>query len=69
MRHTTPADLADSLGRSLRSGEWDTYRNPDCRTCQGGESTRPSHDGSARCESGSLASGGYKSHCTCDTCF
>lgn len=29
----------------------------------------PSHDGSASCESGSLASGGRNSHCTCDTCF
>ena len=25
--------------------------------------------GSTRCESGSLASGGMRSYCTCDTCF
>jgi hypothetical protein len=29
----------------------------------------PSHRGSIRCESGSIASGGRRSHCTCDTCF
>lgn len=29
----------------------------------------PSHRGSTMCESGSLASGGNNSHCTCDTCF
>ena len=29
----------------------------------------PSHRGSTRCQSGSLASGGTRSHCTCDTCF
>lgn len=28
-----------------------------------------SHDGSRRCESGSIASGGNRSHCTCDRCF
>jgi hypothetical protein len=29
----------------------------------------PSHDGSRFCQSGSLASGGSRSHCSCDTCF
>lgn len=29
----------------------------------------PSHDGSRRCESGSIASGGTRSHCSCDACF
>jgi hypothetical protein len=29
----------------------------------------PSHTGSASCESGSIASGGTNSHCSCDTCF
>jgi hypothetical protein len=29
----------------------------------------PSHAGSRMCESGSLASGGDRTHCTCDTCF
>ncbi len=29
----------------------------------------PRHDGSTLCESGSIASGGERSHCSCDTCF
>ena len=29
----------------------------------------PSKNGSARCESGSIASGGNKAHCSCDICF
>lgn len=29
----------------------------------------PSHAGSTGCESGSLASGGNRSHCSCDACF
>lgn len=43
-----------------------------CETCEqikreGGFG--PSHNGSKRCESGSIASGGQNAHCTCDTCF
>ena len=29
----------------------------------------PSHFGSSSCQSGSLASGGNNSHCSCDMCF
>jgi hypothetical protein len=29
----------------------------------------PSHRGSDACESGSLASGGDRTHCSCDVCF
>lgn len=29
----------------------------------------PSHNGSTRCESFSIASGGHREHCTCDVCF
>lgn len=29
----------------------------------------PSKEGSPRCESGSIASGGKNTYCTCDTCF
>jgi hypothetical protein len=39
-----------------------------CRRCR--DPTDPtSHMGSASCRSRSLASGGSRSHCTCDTCF
>jgi hypothetical protein len=41
----------------------------NCPICQIKESLKPSHMGSKNCESGSLASGGNKSHCTCDICF
>lgn len=40
-----------------------------CKTCMDPESFKPSHKGSAQCESGSIASGGTRAHCTCDTCF
>ena len=39
-----------------------------CRICLRHE-WGPSHDGSKRCESGSIASGGNRSHCSCDICF
>jgi hypothetical protein len=39
-----------------------------CRQCAQDE-MGPSHNGSARCESHSIASGGHRSHCTCDVCF
>jgi len=29
----------------------------------------PRHKGSRFCRSGSIASGGEREHCTCDTCF
>jgi len=44
--------------------------NKNCETCKtyfvsGG----PSHTGSSHCRSGSLASGGSRSHCSCDSCY
>jgi len=41
---------------------------PVCGQCETG-GYGPSHQGSVACESGSIASGGTKSHCTCDVCF
>lgn len=29
----------------------------------------PSHDGSAACQSGSIASGGTRAHCSCEACW
>lgn len=37
--------------------------------CDPNDPYGPSHDGSTRCQSGSLASGGTRSHCTCDACY
>ena len=39
-----------------------------CEMCKN-KGMRPTHDGSPRCESGSIASGGTVEHCTCDVCF
>lgn len=50
---------------------WVCKATTDCRLCRAiaEEGFGPSHNGSKRCESGSIASGGDKSHCSCDTCF
>ena len=40
-----------------------------CPTCALPDDLKPSHNGSRRCESGSIASGGTKAHCSCDLCF
>ena len=69
-----------ALGRSAdeftverdQFGEWLVYvrtaaAQASCSGCTGGFG--PSHEGSTRCESGSIASGGHIAHCTCDTCF
>jgi hypothetical protein len=55
------------------SGAAKEWRNlAQCKTCEtvreeGGFG--PSHNGSPLCRSGSIASGGTRAHCTCDTCF
>ena len=43
----------------------------DCHECRAAlsDSMYPRHSGSRNCNSGSIASGGNRSHCTCDTCF
>ncbi len=40
----------------------------DCKGCNV-VGIHPSHNGSKSCKSGSIASGGFRAHCTCDTCF
>ncbi len=46
---------------------------PDCKTCRDIHDSRdrfgPSHRGARNCESGSIASGGDRAHCTCDWCW
>jgi hypothetical protein len=41
----------------------------ECPTCRMPDLMKPSHNGSPRCQSGSIASGGKNAHCTCDVCF
>lgn len=57
----TGCSFPDCLDEKSR----EVYDN--CASCQ--KEFGPSHDGSPGCESGSIASGGNRSHCTCDTCF
>lgn len=42
---------------------------PVCRQIIASGFIGPSHKGSSGCRSGSLASGGDRTHCTCDGCF
>ena len=59
----TPLGLAKTILRQFE---------PLCETCEQVKSKGgfgPSHNGSPSCQSGSIASGGNKAHCTCDTCF
>lgn len=42
---------------------------PTCRRVATEGGLAPSHDGSPRCQSGSIASGGDYAHCSCGTCF
>jgi hypothetical protein len=58
------AEIGCSFPDCLDKPSREQYDN--CPSCQ---KFGPSHDGSSRCESGSIASGGAKSHCTCDVCF
>jgi len=58
----TGCSFPDCLDKESRE-IWD-----NCPTCKL-DQFKPSHDGSIRCESGSIASGGNKSHCSCDICF
>lgn len=43
--------------------------HPECQECQSDDPMMPNHNGSSFCECGSIASGGTKSHCTCDNCY
>lgn len=43
------------------------YDPENCKECSWGKLV--SHNGSPRCRSGSIASGGTRAHCTCDTCY
>lgn len=42
---------------------------PECAANKARGGYGPSHDGSRYCHSGSIASGGRRAHCTCDTCW
>lgn len=53
----------------LNVTHWMPLPDKPCPTCMLKDKIKPSHDGSKLCESGSIASGGNRVHCTCDICF
>lgn len=65
------ADPASCKHPNIEGGRCLRCQTEVCSLCVkwANETIAPSHDGSANCESGSLASGGKNPHCTCDTCF
>lgn len=60
--------MSETIPDRVRSTEEDRANCPECERQRNGE-WGPSHDGSRYCESGSIASGGTRAHCTCDRCF
>ena len=63
-------DMIDYGATPKWSCEWCGCETPPCLTCAENKGQMaPTHNGSARCQSGSIASGGNRSHCTCDICF
>ena len=70
---TINGDFCDQCGEWLGVGDGyprrcDDCAKDNCSICQR-SGMKPSHNGSKNCESGSIASGGNKSHCSCDVCF
>lgn len=61
--------VTQEVKRTDRATERKAAPLPKCAACLPPGVFGPSHDGSPRCESGSIASGGKRAHCTCDVCF
>jgi len=59
--HYTGFYISECCGADYKDKE-------QCSLCED-DSYLPTHNGSKMCESGSIASGGNKSHCTCSMCF
>jgi hypothetical protein len=57
-------DAAQSVREARRR---DSERWGDCGSCL--DVDGPRHAGSSRCESGAIAAGGNRAHCTCDVCY
>jgi len=61
-RSKTPEQMSTAIVAATKGRE--------CKTCVKYKGRMaPSHNGSPNCESGSIASGGSKAHCSCDICF
>lgn len=65
--------VAEQLKRTALAAERESRIQAEMATCsmciEYAGRMAPSHRGSTFCRCGSIASGGTKSHCTCDTCF
>ncbi len=66
--------LVTAIARSEHlAGVWTLEDDESCPLCLEAARTPgwfgPSHEGSVRCESGSVASGGHRRHCACSVCF
>jgi hypothetical protein len=60
----SPEEFAKAREQAMKSGP------ENCEGCKFyADKFGPRHDGSTLCRSGSVASGGLSTHCTCDTCF
>lgn len=70
MMERTPEEVAVLTAEANR--RWREAREADsrkygCEQCL--DLAGPTHEGSSFCQSGSIASGGHRAHCTCDGCF
>lgn len=63
--HETERDDAEGRGSLLVSIAYLKRK----RKAWGEQAFNPSREGSMHCQSGSIASGGNKTYCTCDSCF
>jgi hypothetical protein len=72
------APMRSSISHLLLSEEYSeccetihAIETDGCFTCANilPGSLAPTHNGSKRCQSGSIASGGDNAHCSCDICF
>ena len=64
----TIAEIKAEVDAEMARREAEGYYCETCLSIKNGE-FGPTHKGSAHCQSGSIASGGTKAHCSCEECF
>jgi hypothetical protein len=67
MQNTKLQQAAAIARETFRRKEAERAVCPECIANKG--KMHPSHHGSSMCESGSIASGGTRAHCSCNACF
>lgn len=70
-RYERAEDIADNMALPAEREAPPYHAAEECLACAHYRLTGfgPTHDGSPHCESGSIASGGKRAHCSCDSCF